>query len=61
RQDGTPLEARQYLVLGETKQAVVTNKNAAPAFAQSFTIVLPLKTPLPVEKGVTNKSGQDNR
>ncbi|MEG0838005.1 MAG: pilus assembly protein PilM [Akkermansia sp.] len=61
RQDGTPLEARQYLVLGETKQALVTNKNAAPAFAQSFTIVLPLKTPLPVEKGVTNKSGQDNR
>lgn len=49
-ESGNPLEPRQYLVLGETKSVATTDPKNAQAFGQPFTLILPLKTPLPVEK-----------
>lgn len=60
-ESGTPLEPRQYLVLGETKSVAVPDSKNAQAFGQPFTLVLPLKTPLPVEKEPADAQSANNR
>ena len=60
-ESGAPLEARQYLVLGETKSVVALDNKNAQAFAQPFTLILPLKTPLPVEKEQADAQQANNR
>lgn len=56
-ESGNPLEPRQYLILGETKTVAVPDSKNAQAFGQPFTLILPLKTPLPVEKEPADAQG----
>jgi hypothetical protein len=49
KSDGTPLETRQ-LLSSDLKQST--------SFAKSFTILLPLKTPIPVKNGNSDSKSE---